>query len=60
MQLVITYLGEQLINSIILNSVTENEIIALMNDQSLKKATGSDRLPVKIWNLSGYFKSCNY
>jgi len=43
------YLGEPLINSIIMESATENEIAALMNDMSLKKATGSDGLPVKVW-----------
>jgi len=43
------YLGEPLINSIIIEPVAETEIVALMNDLTLKKATGSDGLPVKLW-----------
>lgn len=43
------YLGEPLINSIMMNTVTENDIVTLMNELSLKKAIGSDGLPVKVW-----------
>jgi hypothetical protein len=43
------YLGKPLINSIVISQVTEIEILTLMNDLSLKKATGSDGLPVKVW-----------
>lgn len=43
------YLGEPLVNSIVMSRVTENDIFELMNDLSLKKAVGSDGLPVKVW-----------
>ena len=43
------YLGESLINSIRMDAVSKTLITDLMKDLSLKKATGSDGLPVKIW-----------
>lgn len=43
------YLGLPLINSMRMDAVTDDEIAAIMNELSLKKATGSDGISVRIW-----------
>jgi len=43
------FLGEPLINTIMLQTVTESDVFDLINDMSIRKATGSDKIPSKIW-----------
>ena len=43
------YLGNPLLNSIMMHPVTEADVSSLLNDMSIRKATGSDGISVKIW-----------